>query len=171
MPGFTVAGKTGTARQKTGNGADSFALAKLEATFVGFAPAENPRFAAIVVLDGQAGNVGFYGGSESGPLFSQVMAQTLRLNGVAPTRDPQGLSQAVTGPLLSGIAAAPTGPAVGPPSAPVKAPVKAPAKEPVNASDSKTVKSTLQRPKHRRVSSRRAASANRARSTQSKPLL
>ena len=167
VPGYTVAGKTGTARQKTGNGADSFALAKLEATFVGFAPAENPRFAAIVVLDGQAGNVGFYGGSESGPLFSQVMAQTLRLNGVAPTRDPQGLSQAVTGPLLSGIAAAPTGPAVGPPSAPVKAPVKAP----VNASDSKAVKSTLQRPKHRRVSSRRAAEANKARSTQSKPLL
>lgn len=170
VPGYTVAGKTGTARQKTGNGADTFALAKLEATFVGFAPAENPRFAVIVVLDGQAGNVGFYGGSESGPLFSQVMAQTLRLNGVAPTRDPQGLSQAVTGPLASGLAAAPTGPAIGAPGAPVKAPVKTPIKAPANAPDSKQAKSKLQKTKRKRVSAASASRSGRTSATQSKPL-
>ena len=166
VPGYTVAGKTGTARQKTGSGADTFALAKLEATFVGFAPAENPRFAAIVVLDGQEGNKSFYGGSESGPLFSQVMAQALRLNRVAPTRDPQGLSQSVTGPLVSGIAAAPIGPAIGVPTSPVKAPVK----NLVNASEVKQARSSVRKSRNKRVSNRRASGVRSASSTQSKPL-
>lgn len=110
IAGYTVAGKTGTARQVTGRGTDAYALAKLEASFVGFAPAENPRLAAIVVLDGPAGNVGFYGGGKSGPLFSQIMGYALRSMGVAPTRDPQGPSQAVTGPLVTPRPALPAGP-------------------------------------------------------------
>ena len=110
IAGYTVAGKTGTARQVTGSGKDAYALAKLEATFVGFAPAEDPRLAAIVVLDGPAGNKGFYGGGKSGPLFAQIMGYALRSLGVAPTRDPQGPSQAVTGPLVRPRPARPAGP-------------------------------------------------------------
>ncbi|MFM7616841.1 MAG: peptidoglycan D,D-transpeptidase FtsI family protein [Actinomycetes bacterium] len=111
IAGYTVAGKTGTARQVTGAGKDAYALAKLEATFVGFAPAEAPRLAAIVVLDGPVGeDQGFCGGCTSGPLFSQIMGYALRSLGVAPTRDPQGPSQAVTGPLVTPRPAAPAGP-------------------------------------------------------------
>lgn len=110
IAGYTVAGKTGTARQVTGAGKDAYSLAKLEATFVGFAPAEDPRLAAIVVLDGPAGNKGFYGGGKSGPLFAQIMGHALRSLGVAPTRDPQGPSQAVTGPLVTPRPARPAGP-------------------------------------------------------------
>ena len=50
-PGYTVAGKTGTARHALGTGVHAYDSFKIHATFAGFAPAEAPRVAVIVVLD------------------------------------------------------------------------------------------------------------------------
>ena len=87
------------------------------------------------MLDGPAGNVGFYGGGKSGPLFSQIMGYALRSLRVTPTRDPQGPSQAVTGPLVTPRPALPAGPGlVGTPLAGTVA--KAPAAAPVPAAAS-----------------------------------
>ncbi len=77
VPGYTVAGKTGTARKQP------YDQHKYMASFAGFAPAESPRLAAIVVLDEPQGQI--YGGAVSAPVFSEIMQDALRLERVAPT--------------------------------------------------------------------------------------
>ena len=54
------------------------------ASFVGFAPAESPRLAAIVVLDEPQG-VSYFGGDVAAPAFSQIMQEALRVERVPPT--------------------------------------------------------------------------------------
>jgi hypothetical protein len=56
------------------------------ASFAGFAPAESPRLAAIVVID-QPGtsNNQYFGGAVAAPLFSRIMQYALRLEHVPPT--------------------------------------------------------------------------------------
>ena len=77
VSGYTVAGKTGTARKPPYTGA-------YMASFVGFAPAEAPRLAAIVVLDEpRAGS--YYGGDVAAPAFGQIMQEALRVERVPPT--------------------------------------------------------------------------------------
>ncbi|MGZ6999618.1 MAG: peptidoglycan D,D-transpeptidase FtsI family protein [Acidimicrobiia bacterium] len=77
IPGYTVAGKTGTVRKQP------YAEKRYMASFAGFAPAEAPRFAAIVVLDEPQTKI--YGGAVSAPVFSQIMQDALRLEHVPPT--------------------------------------------------------------------------------------
>ena len=77
VPGYTVAGKTGTARKQP------YSARKYMASFAGFAPAEAPRFAAVVVLDEPRTKI--YGGAVSAPVFSHVMQDALRLEHVPPT--------------------------------------------------------------------------------------
>lgn len=77
VPGYTVAGKTGTARKQP------YAERRYMASFAGFAPAESPRFAAIVVLDEPKTQI--YGGAVAAPVFSQIMQDALRLEHVPPT--------------------------------------------------------------------------------------
>lgn len=73
IPGYAVAGKTGTS-QIPATGKDSYVTGAFTATFVGFAPASHPVLAAIVVLDRPTP---IYGGSVSAPVFSQVMRYAL----------------------------------------------------------------------------------------------
>ena len=77
--GYRIAGKTGTAR-KIINGAYS---TKYVASFVGIAPASNPRLVVAVMMD-EPTTGSIYGGSVAGPVFSNVVAGTLRLMGVEP---------------------------------------------------------------------------------------
>jgi membrane peptidoglycan carboxypeptidase len=82
ISGYTVAGKTGTSR-KPGNGVDR---PQYMASFAGFAPAESPRLAAIVVIDQPGTNdEAYFGGKVAAPLFSRIMQYALRLEHVAPT--------------------------------------------------------------------------------------
>ncbi len=83
VSGYTVAGKTGTSR-KPGTGTNS--PPQYMASFAGFAPAESPRLAAIVVID-QPGtsNDQYFGGAVAAPLFSRIMQYALRLEHVPPT--------------------------------------------------------------------------------------
>ena len=84
VPGYSVAGKTGTARKAP------YTANKHIASFAGFAPASNPRIAIIVILDEPEGQI--YGGTVAAPVFSRLMSSALRVVGVTPDRPNQGLS-------------------------------------------------------------------------------
>lgn len=67
-PGFSIAGKTGTAQK------DYKDKSKLNyiSTFVGFFPAETPQYSCIVVIHEPDKSVGYYGADVSGPVFKSI---------------------------------------------------------------------------------------------------
>jgi cell division protein FtsI/penicillin-binding protein 2 len=71
--GVSVAGKTGTAQQVI-NG--EYSHNKFYASFIGFAPAEDPRVAVVVTFDDPHPN--HYGGTVAAPVFKEVVTDTLR---------------------------------------------------------------------------------------------
>lgn len=73
IKGVNVAGKTGTA-QKVING--EYSHNKFYATFIGFAPAEDPRVAVVVTFDEP--HPSHYGGTVAAPVFKEVVTDTLR---------------------------------------------------------------------------------------------
>ncbi len=77
LPGYRVAGKTGTA-QKVVNG--GYVQGDYIASFVSFAPANSPRIAILSVIDG----VPFYGGAVAAPPVQAVMLDSLKYLGVKP---------------------------------------------------------------------------------------
>jgi cell division protein FtsI (penicillin-binding protein 3) len=77
IPGYTIAGTTGTARKAVNGGYSAGTMA----SFIGYAPATNPRLAAIVVLDEPASQ---YGGTAAAPVFADVMQFALTRNDVTP---------------------------------------------------------------------------------------
>jgi len=80
IPGFRVAGKTGTA-QKIDPRTGSYSASQFVGSFVGFAPADNPRLAMIVVIDEPLGEA--WGGTVAAPVFQRVGAQVLNYLGVS----------------------------------------------------------------------------------------
>ncbi|MBS0338073.1 MAG: penicillin-binding protein 2, partial [Proteobacteria bacterium] len=78
--GYRVAGKTGTAHKQENGG---YAAHKYIASFVGFAPASDPRLVIAVMID-EPSNGQYYGGVVSAPVFAQVMQGALRSLGVPP---------------------------------------------------------------------------------------
>jgi cell division protein FtsI (penicillin-binding protein 3) len=76
--GYSVGGKTGTARKHEGRG---YASNRYRAWFVGFAPASDPRIVVAVMVDEPSKGV-YYGGEIAAPVFSQVVQQTLRMMNV-----------------------------------------------------------------------------------------
>jgi len=78
VPGYTVAGKTGTA-QIPDLVHGGYIPGAYMATFAGFAPAENPTLSAIVVLDRPSP---IYGGIVAAPVFSQIMRYALHRYGI-----------------------------------------------------------------------------------------
>ncbi len=79
IPGYRVAGKTGTARIAASGGYDD----RHVAVFGGVAPATNPRLAAVVVID-DPGAGKYYASDIAAPVFSAVMGGALRFLAVAP---------------------------------------------------------------------------------------
>jgi len=82
VAGYHVAGKTGTAHKLENH----VYVNKYVASFVGFAPATNPRLIVAVMIDEPSGN--YYGGGVAAPVFSRVMGAALRMLGV-PSDAPQ----------------------------------------------------------------------------------
>ncbi|MDQ3027814.1 MAG: penicillin-binding protein 2 [Pseudomonadota bacterium] len=80
VPGYRVAGKTGTAHKPENGG---YAEHKYVSSFVGFGPVSDPRFIVAVMLDEPAG-AKYYGGEVSAPVFSSVMGNALRMMSVPP---------------------------------------------------------------------------------------
>ncbi|MBB6577152.1 cell division protein FtsI (penicillin-binding protein 3) [Comamonas odontotermitis] len=78
--GYSIGGKSGTARKQQGKG---YAAGKYRSWFTGIAPIENPRIIVAVMID-EPSQGSFYGGTVAGPVFSEVVQQTLRLMGVQP---------------------------------------------------------------------------------------
>jgi cell division protein FtsI (penicillin-binding protein 3) len=79
IAGYRVGGKTGTAHKLEGRGYAN----KYVSSFIGLAPASNPRLIVAVMIDEPSAGQ-YYGGAVAGPVFSQVMAGALRLMSVAP---------------------------------------------------------------------------------------
>lgn len=80
VPGYRVAGKTGTAWKAAGGG---YSEHRYTAVFAGLVPASRPRLAALVLIDEPTGTE-YYGGDVAAPVFAAVMSGALRLMGVAP---------------------------------------------------------------------------------------
>jgi cell division protein FtsI (penicillin-binding protein 3) len=76
ITGYRVAGKTGTAHKLAAAG--GYAENRYVASFVGYAPASNPRLIIAVMLDEPSAGQ-YYGGAVAAPVFSQVMAGALRI--------------------------------------------------------------------------------------------
>ncbi len=79
IPGYRVAGKTGTAQKPLPTGGYG---ASYVASFAGFAPANRPAITVLVVLDNPTP---IWGGSSAAPTFRTIAEFTLRHLGVAPT--------------------------------------------------------------------------------------
>lgn len=83
IPGYRVAGKTGTAKKV---GEHGYQKHSYTSSFVGIAPLSNPRFVVTVVIHDPQGKE-YFGGLVSGPVFQAIMEGTLRLLDVPPDAD------------------------------------------------------------------------------------
>jgi cell division protein FtsI (penicillin-binding protein 3) len=77
VAGYRVAGKTGTAHKLEGRAY----VDKYVSSFVGFAPASNPRLVIAVMID-EPGGAQYYGGAVAAPVFSSIMGAALHLLGI-----------------------------------------------------------------------------------------
>ncbi|MEO7270617.1 MAG: penicillin-binding protein, partial [Vicinamibacterales bacterium] len=84
IPGYTVAGKTGTAHKLVDG---RYSKSDYNASFVGFLPSRNPVVAIIVVTDSPHAGT-YYGGSVSAPIFKRIAEATMRRLAVPPSIDP-----------------------------------------------------------------------------------
>lgn len=75
VPGYRVAGKTGTTHKL---GAHGYEKNKYVGSFVGMAPASNPRLIMAVMIDDPSSGQ-YYGGTVAAPVFSAVMTDALRM--------------------------------------------------------------------------------------------
>tara|TARA_B110000211_G_scaffold58123_1_gene64969 strand:- start:81 stop:1619 length:1539 start_codon:yes stop_codon:yes gene_type:complete len=81
VPSYRVAGKTGTVHKPSKDG--GYADDVYAAVFAGMAPASKPRLVSVVIIDNPKGEQ-YYGGEVAAPVFSRIMAESLRLLNVAP---------------------------------------------------------------------------------------
>jgi len=97
IPGYTAAGKTGTAQKAIPGG--GYSRDRYVASFVGFAPVEPSRIVVAVVVDEPKGK--YYGGEVAAPVFSGIASETLRLLG-EPANLPEHAPAILTADLSLG---------------------------------------------------------------------
>jgi cell division protein FtsI (penicillin-binding protein 3) len=83
VPGYSAAGKTGTA-QKIDPATRKYSPTDYVASFAGWVPAENPRWSILVVVDSP--RVGYYAAEVAAPVFSRIARELLAFHAVAPER-------------------------------------------------------------------------------------
>ncbi len=81
VPGYRVAGKTGTAHKMSPGG--RYSANQYRSLFAGMAPASNPRLVCVVMID-EPKRGGYYGGVIAAPVFSRIMEGALRILNVPP---------------------------------------------------------------------------------------
>lgn len=81
VEGYRVAGKTSTASRYDN---DLKRYSRTTASFVGFAPADDPQYVVSVTVQ-RPTNISIYGGTISGPVFADIMRYVLQSNGVPPS--------------------------------------------------------------------------------------
>ena len=84
VPGYRVAGKTGTVH-KIAHG--RYSPDRYRSLFAGMVPASRPRLVCVVVID-EPHRGGYYGGAIAAPVFSQIMEATLRILNIPPDAIP-----------------------------------------------------------------------------------
>jgi cell division protein FtsI (penicillin-binding protein 3) len=94
-PGFTVAGKTGTAQKLVGR---AYSHNKFNAWFIGLIPADKPVLAIAVVVDEPKGAI--FGGVVAGPIFREIAGQSMRVLGYYPQKEEPKDKNA---PVLAGM--------------------------------------------------------------------
>jgi cell division protein FtsI (penicillin-binding protein 3) len=82
VPGYRIAGKTGTARVA---GKKGYEEKRYISSFVGIAPVSHPRLIVAVFIH-EPTKGGYYGAAVAGPLFSKVMTAALRILDVSPDK-------------------------------------------------------------------------------------
>jgi cell division protein FtsI/penicillin-binding protein 2 len=94
VPGFRVAGKTGTAQKIDPHG--GYMSGHYVTSFVGFMPADDPKFALLVLLDDPTMKEGTaFGGVVAGPVFARIAEKAARYLDLRPTEEippPAGVS-------------------------------------------------------------------------------
>jgi cell division protein FtsI (penicillin-binding protein 3) len=80
VPGYELAGKTGTAQKPDKNG--GYSKYRFVASFVGYAPASHPRLLVAVMVDEPKGDI--YGGSVAAPAFQKIVSFALPYLGIPP---------------------------------------------------------------------------------------
>lgn len=81
IKGYKIAGKTGTAEKLAKGG--GYAAGLYIASFVGFVPSDNPKYAMLIMLDSPQG--AFYGSQVSAPIFRDTLQQILVAKGIQPS--------------------------------------------------------------------------------------
>lgn len=89
VPGYRVAGKTGTVHKV---GAAGYQDHEYLALFAGVAPVDNPRIAMVVMIDDPKGDA-YYGGLVAAPVFSRIMAGLLRVKNISPDKTIESFAQ------------------------------------------------------------------------------
>ncbi len=82
VPGFPVAGKTGTAQRVNPDGKKGYVGGGFISSFAGFLPANDPRFVIYVAITHPRKN--YFGGAAAAPVFAQVAKFAVREAGLAP---------------------------------------------------------------------------------------
>jgi cell division protein FtsI (penicillin-binding protein 3) len=121
IPGYTVAGKTGTA-QIPNQSTPGYEPGAYMATFTGFAPAQDPSLSAIVVLNRPTP---IFGGVVAGPVFSQVMSYALDRFGIPSDSGTGGAAHSVPASVVP-LGGGPRPPVSRPPQAPPTQQAKTP---------------------------------------------
>ena len=83
VPGYTVAGKTGTAQKARTDGVAGYATGRYVASFSGFLPAEDPRILVIVSIDEPSNSI--YGGTVAAPAFAEIAGFAVEHLKIPPT--------------------------------------------------------------------------------------
>ncbi|RUO80086.1 peptidoglycan glycosyltransferase FtsI [Idiomarina tyrosinivorans] len=80
VPGYRIAGKTGTSRKSkaTGGYGDEYV-----ALFAGIAPVSNPRIVTVVTIN-EPGGDNYYGGTAAAPVFANIVSESMRILNIAP---------------------------------------------------------------------------------------
>lgn len=97
LAGYRIAGKTGTSeKQPRGNG-------KYVASFVGFAPADDPEIVCLVILDQPPVGATYYGGLIAAPVVKNILEESLQYLGVEPEYTQEELDRIdITVPDITG---------------------------------------------------------------------
>ena len=84
IPGYSVAGKTGTVHKSTKGGYEED---KYISVFAGMAPASNPKLVLVVMVNQPNSGV-YFGGEVAAPIFSKIMGGALRILNISPDKVP-----------------------------------------------------------------------------------